>query len=142
MRAVAERNGAGLLRSLLDRFRWTSGVPARLGEETTAELEPLCRALDLLERDAAGMRAVAAADQERAAEAASGEIASLLQRAHETAESERARVLRDRLARAEQDAADVRREGRETADGIRAEGERRLPALVAAVVRCVEGGRT
>ena len=136
--AYGERRGAGYLRAILDRFRRNAGVPAAVGDDLSAELAPVFHALDLIEAEAAGIRAAA----ERRAAGIAGEtqreIEHLLADARAQADAERAEAIKAgrRAAEAEMRSIEARADGE--AREIERVGRARLGPLVADVLRCIE----
>jgi hypothetical protein len=132
--------GAGSLRGFLERFRRSAGVPEAAAGELESELAPLFAALDALDRDAAEIRdRVRRREAERAA-AAGAEVEERLQAARDSAARERARVAERARGAAAAEAASIAAEAAQEAARIAAAGHERLPALVEAVVGCVEKG--
>ena len=132
--------GPRFLRSFLDRFRRVAGVPAAVTDDIAAELAPLFAALDDLDREAAEIERSVAEGAAGKAHRAIEEIQQILSDAAGQAEAERADAIKAGRRSAEAEAATIIRAAEIEADRIRGEGRQRLPALVAEVVECVEGG--
>lgn len=129
------------LSALLERFRRTAGVPASVGGELEAELEPVFAALESIEREAAELRERVAAQAglrlERAHEEGARLELALLQRSEAEQERLEAEVRRRAAEEAEAILAGAERE----AEAVLERGRARIPSLVEAVVACVrEGG--
>lgn len=132
--------GPRFLRSFLDRFRRVAGVPAAVADDVAAELGPLFAALDDLESDAANVERSAAERAATSAHRTAEEIQQILSDAIGQAEAERADAIKAGRRAAEAEAAEIIRAAETEAAGIRTEGRRRLPALVAEVLECVTEG--
>ena len=132
--------GARFLRSVLDRFRRVAGVPAAARDDVAAELAPLFLALDGLETEAAGIERSATEAGAGRAHAVGEEVQQILRDAAGQAEAERADAIKAGRRVAEAEAAATVRAAEAEAERVRAEGRRRLPALVAEVLDCVTAG--
>ena len=125
--------------SWLERFRRAAAVPAAVGDDLEAELMPVFAALAELEREAEGLRAAAVHDGERRRAAAAAEAERILVEARRNAAAERARAEEERRCAATSEAAAIEAAGRAEAERVAARGRERLPALVADVVRSLDG---
>jgi vacuolar-type H+-ATPase subunit H len=130
----------GPLRGFLERFRGVGGVPASVGEESTAELAPVFDALDAIEREVAERRARAereAAHRRFEAEEGAREI---LAAAHDAADAERGDALKAGLRAVDAEAARIVANAEADALEIEERARARIPLLVDAVVaRVLEG---
>ena len=130
--------GIGPLRSLLERFRRSAGVPAAVVGELSAELAPVFAVLDEVEREAAELR-------ELAEEAAAGRLQEadelaerILAEGRRLAALRRDEELRSVLREADADAEAIVRRAQAKAEALRRRGDERLPGLVAEVVARVQ----
>ena len=130
------------LRSFLDRFRRTAGVPASVSGDAVAlaELGSLLAALDEIDGEAGRRREGAMrAAQSRLREIES-EIEQILVGARQQAEAERAEVMEASRRAAEAEARAAVEAAAAEAERIRERGRARIPALVDEVLRCLDEG--
>ena len=130
------------------RFRAPPGSPARAvgvptapGEELASELVPLFAQLDELEEETTNLLAAARERAEVELSEAAERADSIVAAARERAEDERARVAAEQRAVAQKEVAGIRAAAEQEAERVRRRAEERLPALVSAVVKCVELSR-
>jgi hypothetical protein len=124
----------GPLRSLLERFRRSAGVPAAVGVELSAELAPVFAALDEIERDGAELRERAEAAAAARLQETEEEAGRILAEARRLAALRRDEELRAVLQQADADAEAIARRAQAKAEVVRRRGDERLPGLVAEVV--------
>jgi hypothetical protein len=124
----------GPLRSLLERFRRSAGMPAAVGADLGSELAPVFAALDDIEREVARLRArseaAAAARLQEADEAAE----RILAEARQLAAKEREVELETVLQRTDAEAEAIVAQAAAAAEVTRKRGDERLPALVTEVL--------
>ena len=125
--AIRARHAAvGPTSGFLERFRRSAGVPAAAGGDFAAELAPVFVALDRIEGEAAEIRRRADATAARRLQETEEQVQSILAEARQAggrvADAEVASIL-DQAERGAQQVKDV--------------GEKRLPALVAEVLKRV-----
>jgi len=130
------------VRDILDRFRpagppgaaSTVGVPADRLAGAEAELAPVFAALAEAERRCADTRERAEREAGRRTAQAHRMAAAIVTRARSQERAERAATAAGALAAAEAESARLSADSHQAAAKLRAEGERRLPALVDLVV--------
>lgn len=128
------------LGSWLDRFRRVAAVPAAVADDLAAELLSVFAALDLIEAEAAEVRAGAAREAERRRAGADAEAERILERGRKRAEAERARAEAQRRAEADAAVREIEIAALAEAERIRRRGAARLPALVEEVAAVVVRG--
>lgn len=132
--------GQSPIGGFLERFRRTSGMPARMGDEAAVELAPVFAALDSFEREAQELRHGAERMAAQRLHEAREEAAALAADARERAGFERGDALKAGLRAADVETAEILARGEAEARVIRRRGEERLPELVAEVVERVREG--
>jgi F0F1-type ATP synthase membrane subunit b/b' len=134
----------------LQRFRAPPGRPARaLGApakdaelELELELESLLAQLDAVSDEAASTLEDARLRAQQIVAASEAEASEIVASARREAQIERARAAESWIETAEAEGDAALRAAREEAVRIREQGEDRIPAVVASLLRCVEeGGR-
>ena len=131
---VAGQGPIGPIGGFLERFRRTTGMPARVGDEAAVELAPVFAALDVFEREAAELRERSSRMAARRLHEAREDAAALTAEAHGRADFERGDALKAGLRAADVEIAEILGQGEAEARAIRRRGEERLPQLVAEVV--------
>jgi vacuolar-type H+-ATPase subunit H len=126
--------GIGPLRSLLERFRRSAGVPASVGVHLTAELAPVFAILDDLERDAERLREQSRADADRRLQEAEVEARTVLDEGRQRALLERDETFSLTLHEADAELAAVTGQAAAEAESIRVRGSERTAALVGEVI--------
>ena len=126
------------LSALLDRFRRGVAVPAAAGDDLVAELAPVFASLEHFEREAEAVRQVSTERAEQRLEEAREQAAEIAARWRPEAEAARARAAQERRRSSRDEALAIEEEGRAEATRIREVAARRMPELVAEIVRCVE----
>jgi vacuolar-type H+-ATPase subunit H len=134
---VAGQGPIGPISGFLERFRRTSGMPARVGDEAAVELAPVFAALDALEREAQALRDGSERMAAQRLHEAREEAAELAVEARERASFERGDALKAGLRAADVETAEILAAGEADARAIGSRGEERLPELVAEVVERV-----
>jgi hypothetical protein len=132
----------GPLRSLLERFRRSAGVPAAVGGELAAELAPVFAALDEIELEAARVRTRAEAAAAARLQEADEEAAGILAEARRVAALEREGELRSLLGTVDAETEAIVRTAEAEADTVRRAGAERLPGLVTEVLARVREAAT
>jgi len=126
------------LSALLDRFRRGVAVPAAVGDDLASELAPVFASLERFELEAEEIRRLSARRAERRLEEARELAAEIAARWREEAEAARAEAARAHGLRARDAALQIEERGLVEAERIRQVAARRIPELVAEIVRCVE----
>lgn len=126
--------GMGPLRSLLERFRRSAGVPASVGVDLSAELAPVFAALDEIERELERVREKSRAETVRRLQEADEEARRMLDETRKRAVLERDETFRLVLKEADAQLEGVARQAAGEAESIRATGGERMSALVAEVL--------
>ncbi len=124
----------GPLRSLLERFRRSAGVPAAVGEELSVELVPVFAALDEISVEVSELRARSEASAAARLQEAEKQAGIIIAEARRLAAAERDDELRSTLRRADSDVARMGDQARVEAEAARRMGDERLPKLVAEVL--------
>ena len=137
---VAGQSPIGPISGFLERFRRTSGMPARVGDEAAVELAPVFAALDTLEREAQALREGSERMAAQRLHEVREEAAALAAEGHARADQERGDALKAGLRAADVATAEILARGEAEARAIRSRGEERLPHLVAEVVEHVRAG--
>lgn len=131
---VAGHGPIGPIGGFLERFRRTTGMPARVGDEAAVELAPVFAVLDAFEREAQELRDRSSRMAAQRLHEAEEEAAALAAEAHDRADQERGDALKAGLRAADVEIAEILARGEEEAHAVRQRGEERLPQLVAEVV--------
>jgi hypothetical protein len=122
------------LRTLLERFRRSAGVPAGVGEELSAELAPVFAVLDQIESEVELMRARSEASASARLQETDEEVETVLAEGQRVAAEARNAELRSALRRTESEADVIARQAEAEAEDTRRLGDERAPALVEAVL--------
>jgi flagellar biosynthesis/type III secretory pathway protein FliH len=131
---VAGPGPIGPIGGFLERFRRTTGMPARVGDEAAVELAPVFAVLDAFEREAQELRDRSSRMAAQRLHEAEEEAAALAAEARARADQERGDALKAGLRAADVEIAELLAAAEAEARAIRRRGEERLPALVAEVV--------
>lgn len=131
---VAGQGPIGPIGGFLERFRRTTGMPARVGDEAEVELAPVFAILDAFEREAQELRDRSSRMAAQRLHEAEEEAAALAAEAHDRADQERGDALKAGLRAADVEIAEILARGEREARAVRRRGEERLPQLVAEVV--------
>jgi len=131
---VAGQGPIGPIGGFLERFRRTTGMPARVGDEAAVELAPVFAVLDEFEREAQELRDRSSRMAAQRLHEAKEEAAALAAEARARADQERGDALKAGLRAADVELAELLAASETEAHEIRARGEERLPRLVAEVV--------
>jgi vacuolar-type H+-ATPase subunit H len=136
--AIRARHAAvGPTSGFLERFRRTAGVPAAAGGDSAAELAPVFAALDSIEGEAAEIRRRAETTAAQRLQETEEQVQGILADARERADFERDDALKAGGRVADAEVASILEQAERGARQVREAGERRLPALVADVLRRV-----
>ncbi|MCZ7590247.1 MAG: hypothetical protein M5U27_15595 [Gaiella sp.] len=131
---VAGPGPIGPIGGFLERFRRTTGMPARVGDEAAVELAPVFAVLDAFEREAQELRDRSSRMAAQRLHEAKEEAAALAAEARARADQERGDALKAGLRAADVEIAELLAASEAEARAIRRRGEERLPQLVAEVV--------
>jgi len=126
--------GIGPLRSMLERFRRSAGVPASVGGELAAELAPVFAALDEIEREVDDLREQSQAALANRLRETEEEVRRIVDEGRRLAAQERDDALRSAWREADAEACALAHAANAEADVIRRRGAERIPALVAEVL--------
>lgn len=137
---VAGQGPIGPISGFLERFRRTTGMPARVGDEAAVELAPVFAALDVLEREAQALRDGSERMAAQRLHEAREEAAALAAEAHARAEFERGDALKAGLRATDVETAEILAQGEAEARAIRERGEERVSQLVVEVLERVREG--
>jgi hypothetical protein len=124
----------GPLRSLLERFRRSAGMPAAVGGELRSELAPVFAALDEIEREVARVRARSEAAATARLKEADEAAERILAEARQLAAKEREVELETVLQRTDAEAEAIVAQAAAAAEVTRKRGDERLPVLVTEVL--------
>jgi vacuolar-type H+-ATPase subunit H len=140
--AIRARHAAiGPTSGFLERFRRSAGVPAAAGGDSAAELAPVFAALDSIEGEAAEIRRRAEITAAQRLHETEEQVQSILADARQRADFERDDALKSGGRAADAEVASILEQADREARRVKDAGEKRLPALVADVLkRVLEAG--
>ena len=136
--AIRARHAAvGPTSGFLERFRRSAGVPAAAGGDFAAELAPVFVALDRIEGEAAEIRRRADVTAARRLRETEEQVQSILAEARKRADFARDDALEAGGRVADAEVASILDQAERGAQQVKDVGEKRLPALVADVLKRV-----
>jgi vacuolar-type H+-ATPase subunit H len=140
--AIRARHAAvGPTRGFLERFRRSAGVPAAAGGDSAAELAAVFAALDSIEGEAAEIHRRAETTAAQRLHETEEQVQSILAEARQRADFERDDALKSGGRASDAEVASILEQAERGAQRVKDAGEKRLPALVADVVkRVLEAG--
>jgi vacuolar-type H+-ATPase subunit H len=128
------------LSTFLDRFRRGVAVPAAVADDLSAELAPVFASLERLELEAQEIRKLSVERADRRIEEARERAGEIYATWRDEAKAASDRAAEELRRQTREEASAIEAEGQVEADRIRAVASARVPGLVAEILACVEDG--